>query len=102
MAGGKPMAENEAKTSPSWLGWPSEEGLAGYSEIGLASLPYGSEAEEQVPPDPEQPKLPDEEPAPPGFSPAWDLAQGRFADEGAQRLLLRLCGKDGLDVAAAS
>src|SRR5438105_15550196 len=102
MAGGKAMAENEAKTSASWPGWPGEEALAGYGEIGLTSLPYGSEAEEQVPPDPDQPKLPDEEPPPPGFSPAWDFAQRRFGDDGAQRLLQRLCGKDALDVAATS
>ena len=96
------MTKSEAKTWAAWPGWPAEADLAVYTEIGLTSLPYGTEVEEQFPPEAEMPKLTDEEPAPPDFRATWDFQRARFAEDDAQRLLQRLCRKDGLDLAAGS
>ena len=96
------MIENEAKTNPRWQGWPSEDDLAVYSEIGLTSLPYGTEVEEQFPLDDAPRALPAEDAAAAGVTATWDAAASRFGEDDAQRLLERLCAIDGLDAAATS
>jgi len=90
------MGTAAAKTWAGWPGWP--DGFEAYSEIGISSVPCGTEVDEGFPPE-------DAGPLPPvdaAIEPAWDFAGGRFADAGTQLALRQLCAADGLDVAALS
>jgi len=96
------MIENEAKTNPGWQGWPTDADLETYTEIGLTSLPGGTDVEESFPIEAGLPALPDEEPLPAGFVATWDAAAGRFVEAGAQSRLVAICEKDRLSIAALS
>jgi hypothetical protein len=98
--------ENAAKTVPGWPGWPSEEELALYGEVGLTSLPYGTELDERYPPElpeegaPALAALPEQEPL--ELAASWDFAEGRFREPAARDLLSKFCDLDGIDVETRS